>query len=546
MLLHKYIYIIFFTTVILFGQSTNKEIQSVKVKKDSLKSVKKWEKKNEIIFSNDEDTQAYIDMFKNVLGRVKESYVDSINESEIIKSGIKGMMKPLDPYTKFLSGSSKDRLDELRTGKYGGIGIQIGLRRDTLTVLRAFENSPAYSEGLYSGDQIIMIDSIATYGMNLKDASKQIKGELGSVVNLTIYRRSERKRITFELTRSNIIIKHVPYWGVDENGIGYIRITKFSRNTAKDFSIALRELKDLDMLGLVIDLRSNSGGLLNNAINILDKLTDRGVNLLNTRGRIKKSNKKINSRRIPVINEEIPIAVLINQSSASASEIVSGALQDLDRAVIVGTKSFGKGLVQSMYNLNDTTTIKVTTAKYYIPSGRLIQRPYNEGLDEYYNIKSIEDTSLNNKTLHYTKKGRIVYGGGGIWPDYIVKLDNQHLSYLKSKLRINPNRPIFRYAANLKDVIKLEFPTSNSFYDKIQLMAQDSTISLIDYNQFEEWLIMEKINYNPDSLYMNWNYIENDILSEIGGALWDKNMNYKIKALKDLQILETIKNLNNK
>ena len=199
MLLHKYIYIIFFTTVILFGQSTNKEIQSVKVKKDSLKSVKKWEKKNEIIFSNDEDTQAYIDMYKNVLGRVKESYVDSINESEIIKSGIKGMMKPLDPYTKFLSGSSKDRLDELRTGKYGGIGIQIGLRRDTLTVLRAFENSPAYSEGLYSGDQIIMIDSIATYGMSLKDASKQIKGELGSVVNLTIYRRSERKKITFEL-----------------------------------------------------------------------------------------------------------------------------------------------------------------------------------------------------------------------------------------------------------------------------------------------------------------------------------------------------------
>jgi len=375
-------------------------------------------KKNEIVFSNDQDTKAYLKMFEEALKKVSINYVDSVNESELIKAGIKGMMKPLDPYTKFLSGSSKDRLDMLRTGKYGGVGIQIGLRRDTLTVLRSFEDSPAYTEGIHSGDQIIMIDSVETKGMTLKDASSLIKGELGSVVKLTVFRPAERKKITFDLTRANIMIKHVPCCDkVDDDGIGYIRITKFSKNTAKDFSEALNDLKGQGgMKGLVIDLRGNSGGLLNNAIYILDKLTDRGVNLLTTRGRIDKyNNKERNSRRVPAISPEIPVAVLINRSSASASEIVAGVLQDLDRGVIVGTKSFGKGLVQSMFNLNDTTTLKVTTAKYYTPSGRLIQK------EDYLDNDFLTDGLDKKDSLFTTRGGRHVKGGGGITPDVEIK-----------------------------------------------------------------------------------------------------------------------------
>ncbi|MDP6569996.1 MAG: S41 family peptidase [Candidatus Marinimicrobia bacterium] len=388
----------------LFGQNKKEEDKS-----------KSFTRKNEIEFSNDQDTKDYLKMLENAFYKVSESYVDSVNESEIIKAGIKGMMTPLDPYTKFVSGSSKERLDMLRTGKYGGVGIQIGMRRDTLTVLAPFEDSPAYSEGIHSGDQIIMIDSVKTKGMTIRDASKLIKGELGTVVVLTVYRPSTREKIDFELTRANITIKHVPYWGVDENGIGYIRITKFSRNTAKDFTNALKELEDEDMAGLVIDLRSNSGGLLNNAINILDKLTDRGVNLLNTRGRLKKANKQMNSRRAPMISQDIPIAVLINKSSASASEIVAGVLQDLDRAIVVGEKSFGKGLVQSMYTLNDTTTLKVTTAKYYTPSGRLIQK------EDYLNNGFLTDGLDKKDTLFTTTHGRKVSGGGGITPDVTLK-----------------------------------------------------------------------------------------------------------------------------
>ena len=437
-------------------------------KKDSKPLVSK--KKKGIEFSNNQNTQDYLKMLETAFYRVRESYVDSVNESEIIKAGIKGMMKPLDPYTRFLSGSSKDRLDMLRTGKYGGVGIQIGLRRDTLTVLTPFEDSPAYSEGIHSGDQILMIDSVSTKGMSLKDASKLIKGELGSVVELTIYRPSARTKISFELTRANIVIKHVPYWGVDENGIGYIRITKFSKNTAKDFGTGLQELIDGNLKGLVIDLRGNSGGLLNNSINILDKLTDRGINLLNTKGRIPKSNREMNSRRAPKLSPDIPIAVLINRSSASASEIVSGVIQDLDRGVIVGEKSFGKGLVQSMYNLNDTTTLKVTTAKYYTPSGRLIQK------EDYLNNGFLTDGLDKKDSLFTTRGGRNVKGGGGITPDIEIKRTSLP-SYVQGLWR---EGVFLTFAAEYVPMNEIESPIIIT--DKI-------------YRDFEVFLKEYKINY---------------------------------------------------
>ena len=372
---------------------------------------------NQSKFDNSENTQDYLEMFEDAFYRLESSYVDSINESEVIKAGINGMLKHLDPYTVFLSGSNKERLDMLRTGKYGGVGIQIGLRRDTLTILAPFEDSPAYSEGIHAGDQILMIDSIKTKKMTIKEASKLIKGEMGTSVKLTIFRPSEKKRISFNLERANIVIKHVPYWGIDQSGIGYIRVTKFSKNTGKDFQKALSEIINQQerIKGIIIDLRGNSGGLLSNAITMLDLLTERGVNLLNTKGRIKQSNRKMNSRRRPIVDPDIPIAILINKSSASASEIVAGTLQDLDRAIIVGEKSFGKGLVQSMYNINDSSTIKITTAKYFTPSGRLIQK-------EDYFKKNILSSKYNElDSIYFTRLGREVKGGGGIHPDIVSK-----------------------------------------------------------------------------------------------------------------------------
>jgi carboxyl-terminal processing protease len=462
---------------------------------------------NQVEFSNNQDTQAYLDMFEESFNKLNAAYVDSVNESEIIKEGIKGMMKKLDPYTRFVSGSSKDRLDMLRTGKYGGVGIQIGLRRDTLTVLAPMEDSPAYSEGIHAGDQIISIDSTSTEKMTLKEASSLIKGELGSTVTLHIFRPSTFERISFELTRSNITVKHVPYWGVDEHGIGYIRVTKFSKNTAKDFNKALNDLKRQEMKGLVIDLRGNSGGLLSNAISILDNLTDRGSPLLSTKGKIDRANKSYNSRRRMSVSPDLPIAVLINKSSASASEIVAGVLQDLDRAVVIGQKSFGKGLVQSMFNLNDTTTLKVTTAKYYTPSGRLIQK------EDYLNNGFLTDGLDKHDSLFVTRGGRTVKGGGGITPDfttdpnkfppYIQGLwkDGVFLTFAATYAPVhNIQAPIVVTDKMLKDFkiflndfeIDYSLPGERALESMKKQMSKDSTLVTKKFNPIEFLMFWSK------------------------------------------------------
>ena len=227
-------------------------------KKDQLKK-----DNNEKMFNNSEDTKEYLKMYNKSFELLLKNYADSINESEVIKSGIKGMMKPLDPYTKLLEGDSKDSYDLLRRGKYGGVGMQIGIRRDTLTVLAPMEDSPSYSEGINAGDQILKIDTTFTVGLSIKEAVSLIKGDVGTPVQLSILRPSTKEKIEFELFRDNITVKHVPYWGIDENGIGYIRVTKFSKNSAKDFKTGLEYFKNEDKLeGIIIDLRGNSGGLL--------------------------------------------------------------------------------------------------------------------------------------------------------------------------------------------------------------------------------------------------------------------------------------------
>ena len=425
-----------------------------------------------IIFSNDQNIEEYKKMFNQSFDYLEEYYVDSINQSEIIKSAIKGMLKPLDPYTKLVVGSSKERLDMLTKGKYGGVGIRIGSLRDTLTVLSPMEDSPAYSEGIKSGDQIIKIDSVDAIKMTTREASKLIKGELGTYVTLHIRRPGYKKKYLFELTRANITVHDVPYWNIDENSIGYIRITRFSRNTYEDFIKALREIdsekfidlnnnsrwdsaehyKDYDnngrwdpnerfadknknqtwddeesfddgnqngkydnngqLKGLIIDLRGNSGGLLNEATSILNALTQKGATLLFTKGRNGKILRKYRSTKDPILSKDVPIVVLVNNSSASASEIISGVVQDLDRGVIMGKTTFGKGLVQKIKALNDTISLKITNAKYYIPSGRLIQK------EDWLNNGYLTDGLDIKDSIFYTiKMNREVRGGGGITPD---------------------------------------------------------------------------------------------------------------------------------
>ena len=362
----------------------------------------------------------YFELYNKIFEIFTSNYVDSLDKTELIKASFDGMFKEVDPYTKLYIGSSKDRLEILTKGKYGGIGMQIGLLQDTLTVLIPYEDSPSYSEGIQSGDQILMIDSVSTIGLSSTESSALIRGELDTELILTVRRPATGKEITFNLIRSNIIVKDVPFWEVNNDGVAYIRIKKFSKNTAKDFRTALNQvLKNSKTKGLIIDLRGNTGGLLSNALNILDQLVPKGQNLLKTKGRIKKANRNFDAKYSTKIPKEFPMVVLIDSRSASASEIVSGTLQDLDLALILGTPSFGKGLVQRIYNINDSISLKVTTSKYYTPSGRLIQKK------DYLDNDVLTDGLEDNDSTFYTKNGRIVKGGGGIYPD--VKIEKQKI-----------------------------------------------------------------------------------------------------------------------
>ena len=449
--------------------------------------------KKQVEFNNNEDYKEYIDLFESSFNKLKINFVDSVNESEMIKAGIKGMLKNLDPYTKLLEDNSLESFEILRKGKYGGVGIQIGLRRDTLTVLSPMEDSPAYSEGIIAGDKIMKIDSTFTKGMTVSDASKLIKGEVGSTVILNILRPSTKEKIDFELERSSIVVKHVPYWGIDKNKIGYIRITRFSRNASKDFKKGLEELQDKNIKGLVIDLRGNSGGLLSNAINILDYLCERGEVLLKSKGKTNRSNKEWKSRRKPILDIDTPIVVLVNRGSASASEIVAGAIQDLDRGVVIGQNTFGKGLVQHMYDLNDTITLKITTSKYYLPSGRLIQK------QDYLDNGFLTDGLDKVDSLFTTKGGREVKGGNGIIPD--IKTERNILSpYVQELWRqgvfLSFAASYVPFNKDLKIPVVIDTRIMNAF----KLFIKDYTLEYKLKGEDEYLKFLDKVNMSPISI----------------------------------------------
>ncbi len=341
-------------------------------------------------------------------------YADEVNVEEFTRTIMRNISDQLDPYTVYLEAEERDGIELLKTGKYGGVGIQIGKREDRLTVIAPMEDSPAKRAGIMSGDIITKIDSILTKDLDINDAAKMIRGEKKTTVILTIERGGEDDWIEFPLMREDIQVKDVAYTGVVDDNIGYIRLTRFSKNSSVELKESLKILLDQNVTGLVLDLRDNPGGLLQSAVDILDLFIPKGEELLSTKGQTKESNRSYTSRRKPIVPEDVKLVVLINEGSASASEIVAGAIQDLDRGIVIGRKSFGKGLVQSVYRLDEDRSLKITTAKYYIPSGRLIQKP------DYVNDELVVNP-VEEDSVYVTAGGRKVVGGGGITPDIVVE-----------------------------------------------------------------------------------------------------------------------------
>lgn len=363
---------------------------------------------------------SYIKLFDKVAFDINKKYVDSVNVKDMIYAGIRGMIETLDPFSTLQDVKAHDRLMEMTEGKYEGLGMTISKRNNVVTVISPIEGTPAYRMGLRAGDQIVKIDGKSTGEMSVEDASKLMRGKRGTTVVLTIKREGVAELLEYEVERAIIELKSVPYYGVMDGGIGYVRLSKFSKDSGKELREAIEDLKSKGIKGMIFDLRSNGGGLLDQAVETADLFLDQDKLVVYTQGRTE-FKKEFNAREVSIFPDG-PLAILVNEGTASASEIVSGAIQDWDRGVIIGNTTFGKGLVQQIFGMPNDTYLKLTVAKYYIPSGRCIQKPERakrhrvaeEGEDEEEKPDSLVKVE---KEVFYTKGGREVYGGGGIVPD---------------------------------------------------------------------------------------------------------------------------------
>ena len=359
-----------------------------------------------------------LDIYTTLFRELNINYVDEINSGELMEAAINAMLESLDPYTIYIPESEVEDYRFMTTGKYGGIGALIHKQGDYVVISEPYEGFPAHKAGLKAGDRILKINNKSAKGKSSADVSKVLKGSPGTTLKILIERNGESKPIEKEIIREKIKIENIPYYGMLNDDIAYIKLTGFTQGAAREVKNSFLKLKENnDVKSLILDLRGNGGGLMNEAVDITNIFVEKDKEVVSTKGKLSNRNKSHKTRYAPV-DLSIPLVVLVNQASASASEIVAGAIQDLDRGVIIGQRTFGKGLVQNVIPLSYNSKVKVTVAKYYIPSGRCIQAIDYSLKDENGHFNKIPDSLI---TTFKTQNGRMVYDGGGIEPDINLK-----------------------------------------------------------------------------------------------------------------------------
>lgn len=421
-----------------------------------------------------------LSIFNDVYKTVNLEFVDKTQPGELMKTGIDAMLQSLDPYTNYIPESNIEDYRMMQTGQYGGIGSLIKQQGEYIVISEPYDNFPAYKAGLKAGDKILEIDGKSIVGKKSSEVSELLKGTAGTKLTVLIERKNEAKPIEKVLEREVVKIPSVPFYNMLDDKTGYIKLTSFTQTASKEVGEAFDKLRDSNNLQqLILDLRGNGGGLLNEAVKIVNFFVDKGIKVVETKGRYPENNYVYKTTSKPK-DKEIPLVVLIDGSSASASEIVAGSLQDLDRAVIVGQQSYGKGLVQQVKDLDYNTKVKVTIAKYYTPSGRCIQR-----LDYSNRNKSGkgEDISDSLISTFKTNNGREVKDGRGIDPD--IEIDEKEYSTLTQKLVI-------------KDVI---FDYSTDFYYNNPTIAkpEDFQLNSKEYESFKEYAKSKEFDYETYS-----------------------------------------------
>jgi carboxyl-terminal processing protease len=416
-----------------------------------------------------------LEIFASVFKEVNNLYVDEINPNKTIRIGIDAMLGSLDPYTNYISEDQVEDFRTQNTGQYGGIGAVTRMIGNRTVVSMVYEEYPAFKNGLKIGDEVLKMDGVDLTKLTMDEANQLMKGQVGTPVKLTVKRTGQKDPIDIEFKREKIKISNVPYFGMIAPDMGYIQLTEFTVDAGKEVKNAVVSLKDKGAKFIVLDLRGNPGGLLHEAVNICNIFLPKGKRVVDTKGKVPENNITYETLNNPV-DLDIPVAVIINRGSASASEIVAGTLQDYDRAIVLGEKSYGKGLVQIPRPLSYNAQVKITTAKYYTPTGRCIQvLDYTHRRDDG-SVGSIPDSLKKEfKTTH----GRIVYDGGGIDPD----------------INVESSQPAMITQTLYRDGLLFDFATQYAYNHTTIADAKSFLLSDQEYLEFVSWAKARSISY---------------------------------------------------
>ena len=455
--------------------------------------------------------------FKNindVIKLIENHYVDSINLNTITNEMISSILTDLDPHSSYINSEKFKSIEEDMQGSFSGVGIQFNIINDSIVVVAPISGGPSEKLGIVSGDRIVNVDgeNVTNININNEGVIKRLRGKKGTEVNIKIYRRLQEKLLDYNIIRDDIPLLSIDASMMVKKGIGYIKINRFSATTIEEFNLSTKELLSKNMKKLILDLRGNPGGYLGMAIQMSDAILNKGNLIVYTEGRKRNRENIYATQNGLLLNTEI--VVLIDEGSASASEIVSGAIQDNDRGLIIGRKSFGKGLVQEQIEMKDGSVIRLTTQRYYTPSGRCIQTPYETEQEEK------QDT-----TKYKTRNGRIVYGGGGITPDIIIKRDST-LNFLQINLIISRgllNEFCLKESLNLKKTC--QYKTEEQFIN--------SNNENVFYHDFRNFILSKDKNLTKKIGEKELKFLKNLIKATIARNIWGDETYFKILNQED-------------